>query len=58
MPPQMLVLRLVKGHHSAIDISTFLLRLTALNARVMRRFGRSRRELFEEIDRPLLKALP
>lgn len=32
--------------------------MTALNARVMRRFGRSRRELFEEIDRPLLKALP
>ncbi|RYY15928.1 MAG: IS21 family transposase [Alphaproteobacteria bacterium] len=32
--------------------------MTALNARVMRRFGRSRHELFEEIDRPLLKALP
>jgi len=32
--------------------------MTALNARIMRRFGRSRRELFEEIDRPLLKPLP
>ncbi len=32
--------------------------MTALNTRVMRRFGRSRRELYEEIDRPLLKALP
>ena len=32
--------------------------MTALNNRVMRRFGRSRRELFEEPDRPLLKPLP
>lgn len=32
--------------------------MTALNDRIMRRLGRSRRALFEEIDQPLLKALP
>lgn len=29
-----------------------------LNARIMRRYGKSRRQLFEELDRPVLKALP
>lgn len=29
-----------------------------LNRRVMRRYGKSRQELFEELDRPALKALP
>jgi transposase len=32
--------------------------MTALNDRIMRRLGRSRRALFEEIDQPLLKTLP
>ena len=32
--------------------------MATLNDRIMRRFGRSRRALFEEIDRPLLKTLP
>jgi transposase len=32
--------------------------LTELNARVMRRYGKSRRELFEALDRPALKPLP
>jgi transposase len=32
--------------------------MATLNDKIMRRFGRSRRALFEEIDRPLLKALP
>jgi hypothetical protein len=32
--------------------------LEDLNARVMRRYGKSRRELFEEIERGTLKALP
>lgn len=32
--------------------------MATLNDKIMRRFGRSRRQLFEEIDRPLLKALP
>jgi len=32
--------------------------LEDLNARVMRRYGKSRRELFDELDRPVLKALP
>jgi transposase len=32
--------------------------LPALNARLMRRFGVSRRELFEQLDRPLLRPLP
>jgi transposase len=32
--------------------------MATLNDRIMRRFGRSRRELFDEIDRPLLKVLP
>jgi len=32
--------------------------LAELNARVMRRYGKSRRELFEALDRPALKALP
>jgi transposase len=32
--------------------------LPALNARVMRRLGVSRRELFEQLDRPLLRPLP
>ena len=29
-----------------------------LNARIMRRYDKSRRQLFEELDRPVLKALP
>jgi transposase len=32
--------------------------LTDLNTRVMRRYGVSRRELFERLDRPALRALP
>jgi transposase len=32
--------------------------LERLNARLMRKLKRSRRELFEEIDRPVLRALP
>jgi transposase len=32
--------------------------MARLNDRVMRRFGRSRRQLFEELDAPLLKKLP
>lgn len=32
--------------------------LVDLNERVMRRYGKSRRELFETLDRPVLKALP
>lgn len=32
--------------------------LTDLNARPMRRIGRSRRDLFEDIERPALRALP
>lgn len=32
--------------------------LEDLNTRVMRRYGKSRRELFEELDRPVLKPLP
>jgi transposase len=32
--------------------------LPSLNARVMRRLGVSRRELFEQLDRPLLRPLP
>lgn len=32
--------------------------LAELNARVMRRYGKSRRELFEALDRPALKPLP
>ena len=32
--------------------------MATLNDKIMRRFGQSRRQLFEEIDRPLLKALP
>jgi len=32
--------------------------LTALNARTMRAYGASRRELFERLDRPALKPLP
>lgn len=32
--------------------------LEDLNARVMRRYGKSRRELFEELDLPVLKPLP
>lgn len=32
--------------------------LDELNARPMRRYGKSRRELFEMLDRPALKALP
>lgn len=32
--------------------------LEDLNARVMRRYGKSRRELFDELERPVLKALP
>jgi transposase len=32
--------------------------LADLNARVMRRYGQSRRQLFESLDRPVLKALP
>lgn len=32
--------------------------LDALNARIMRRYGKSRRQLFEELDRPALHALP
>jgi transposase len=32
--------------------------LEELNARVMRRYGKSRRELFEELERGTLKALP
>jgi len=33
-------------------------RLEALNNREMRHLGKSRKELFEELDRPVLKALP
>lgn len=32
--------------------------LAELNARVMRRYGKSRRELFEALDRPALRPLP
>ena len=32
--------------------------MVRLNDRIMRRFGRSRRQLFEELDAPLLKKLP
>jgi len=32
--------------------------LEELNDRVMRRYGKSRRQLFEELDRPALRALP
>ena len=32
--------------------------MATLNDKIMRRFGQSRRQLFEEIDRPLLKVLP
>jgi transposase len=32
--------------------------LEDLNARVMRRYGKSRRQIFEELDRPALRALP
>lgn len=32
--------------------------LTELNARIMRRYGKSRRELFEALDQPALRPLP
>jgi hypothetical protein len=32
--------------------------LGQLNGRVMRRFGVSRRELFETVERPVMRALP
>ena len=29
-----------------------------LNSRVMKRYGKSRRQLFDELDRPVITALP
>jgi hypothetical protein len=42
-------------HEIAARVSELL---TELNTRVMRRYGKRRREMFEALDRPALKPLP